>query len=110
MYMNVKKGQLKEHKDIDNCMIEAERLANYIGTKIYIVKVVGSAIQTPTPENHGMRWLRGDDITLLIKYMNGTATPRELAPYYKRTCWAIQCRLHDLGLGKVHADRNYRGW
>ena len=110
-YMVVRQSQLKEHSSEECAGIEAMRLAYKLDSNMYVVKVIAIAHCAPLlPENHGKPWTRAHDTTLLIKYMSGKSTPRELAPQYKRTVWAIQCRLHDLGLGKVHKDSNYRGW
>jgi len=111
MYMNVKVGQLKAHDHMRDAVREASRLADKLNADIYTVQVIGKTKLEPFyPENHGKDWTHTDDITLLTKYMSGRYTPEELAPLYKRTTWAIQCRLRTLGLGKVDPLANYRGW
>lgn len=110
MFMNVKVGQLTVHDHSRDAIREASRIADLIKQDVYTVQVIGRTKPTPFPKNHGKEWSHGDDTTLLIKYMSGKYTPEELAPQYERTTWSIQCRLHTLGLGKVEAHVNYRGW
>ena len=107
-FIVVKKGSLYEH----NSQTSAEQAASQCSYRqdeiFHVVQVVSTT--SPFPRNHGKDWSHADDTTLLIKYMSGNSSPEELAPQYERTTWAIQCRLRALGLGKVEAYTNYRGW
>ena len=110
MYMNVKKGQLKEHIDLNCAVKEARRLANSLNCNIYTVESLGYIMPKPIlPHNNSNPWTKTLDKELLYIFMNGVITPRELGVYFGRTAWAICCRLEKYKL-QCSKDCMHRGY